>query len=53
MAGRVATGGAADFSARRVDLVEALQDMLFFDNGKPEYDHARGVIARAVKGGAA
>ncbi len=35
------------------ELVEALQDLMFFDNGKPEYDHARGVIARVVKGGAA
>ncbi len=52
-AGRVHTRRAAAFEAQRDELVEALQDMLFFDNGKPEYDHARGVIARAVKGGAA
>lgn len=35
------------------ELVEALQDLMVFDNGKPEYARARGVIARAVKGGAA
>lgn len=37
------------------DLLEALQDLLFFDNGKPEFDAARAAIAKATgqKGGEA
>ncbi len=30
------------------ELLEALQDLLFFDNGKPEFEAARAAIAKAT-----
>lgn len=37
-----------DLIASAPDLLEALQDLLIFDNGKPEFDAARAAIAKAT-----
>lgn len=34
-------------AAINAELLEALQSLMYWDNGKPEYDDARAVIAKA------